>query len=89
MFLFERLIKSQIFINRSIFFYRSIKSILYSYHYHHHYSVRKSTKQGNEYFNYICTKFPELIIEKIKSDILDGPQIRKLINDQEFPSSMS
>ena len=38
---------------------------------------------------YICGKFPGLTIEKLKAGIFNGPQIRKLINDHEFPSSMS
>ena len=50
--------------------------------------VKALSKEG-ECFKYIFTKFPGLTIEKLKSGIFDGPQIRKLINDQEFPSSMS
>ena len=38
---------------------------------------------------YICVKFPGLTTEKLKSGIFNGPQIRKLMNDHEFPSYMS
>ena len=50
--------------------------------------VKALSKKG-KCFKYICTKFPGLTVEKLKSDISNGPQIRKLINDQEFSSSMS
>ena len=40
-------------------------------------------------FKYICCKFPGLTIEKLKAGIFNGPQIRKVMNDHEFPSSMS
>ena len=40
-------------------------------------------------FKYICGKFPGLTIEKLKAGIFNGPQIRKLMNDHEFPSSTS
>ena len=36
----------------------------------------------------ICTKFSFLIYEKIKAGIFGGPQIRHLLNDQEFISAM-
>ena len=49
----------------------------------------KALSQEGECFKYICTKFPGLTIEKSKSGIFDGPQIRKSINDQELPSSVS
>ena len=50
--------------------------------------VKALSKEG-ECVKYTCIKFPGLTIEKLKSGIFDGPQITKLINDQEFPSSMS
>ena len=50
--------------------------------------VKALSKEG-ECFEYICIKFPGLTIEKLKSGIFDRPQIRKLVNDQEFPLSMS
>ena len=34
-------------------------------------------------------RFPGLTIEKLKAGFFNGPQIRKLMNDHEFPSSMS
>ena len=50
--------------------------------------VKALNKKG-ACFKYICVKFPGLTIEKLKAGIFNGPQIRKLINDHEFPSSMS
>ena len=50
--------------------------------------VKALNKEG-ACFKYICVKFPGLTIEKLKSGIFNGPQIRKLINDHEFPSYMS
>ena len=40
-------------------------------------------------FKYICTKFPRSTTEKLKVGIFDGPQIRKLIQDPNFLSSMN
>ena len=39
--------------------------------------VKALSKEG-ECFKYICTKFPELTIEKLKSGIFDGPPIKKI-----------
>ena len=50
--------------------------------------VKALNKEG-ACFKYICGKFPGLTIEKLKAGIFSGPQIRKLMNDHEFPSSMS
>ena len=50
--------------------------------------VKALNKEG-ACFKYICGKFPSLTIEKLKAGIFNGPQIRKLMNDHEFPSSMS
>ena len=50
--------------------------------------VKALNKEG-ACFKYICDKFPGLTIEKLKAGIFDGPQVRKLMNDHEFPSSMS
>ena len=50
--------------------------------------VKALNKEG-ECFKYICGKFPGLTIEKLKAGIFNGPQIRKLMNDHEFPSFMS
>ena len=40
-------------------------------------------------FNYIVQKFPGLSMENFKAGIFDGPQIRKLIQDQAFTSYMT
>ena len=40
-------------------------------------------------FNYIVKKFPGLGMEKMKAGIFDGPQIRKLIQNQAFTSHMT
>ena len=45
--------------------------------------VKALDKHGN-CFNYIVKKFPGLSMEKLKAGIFDGPQIRKLIQDQAF-----
>ena len=50
--------------------------------------VKALNKEG-ACFKYICGKFPVLTIEKLKAGIFNGPQIRKLTNDHEFPLSMS
>ena len=50
--------------------------------------VKAHTKDG-DCFKYICTKFPGSTIEKLKAGIFDGPQIRTLINDRDFPNSIN
>ena len=40
-------------------------------------------------FDYICFEFSGLSIEKKKSGVLDGPQIRQLLRDISFVSSMN
>ena len=40
-------------------------------------------------FNYICRAFPGFTIEKLKTGIFDGLQIRKLIKDPCFVHSMT
>ena len=50
--------------------------------------VKAPNKEG-ACLKYIWGKFPGLTIEKLKAGIFNGPQIRKLMNDHEFPSSMS
>ena len=50
--------------------------------------VKALNKEG-ACFKYICGKFPGLTIKKLKADIFSRPQIRKLMNDHEFPSFMS
>ena len=50
--------------------------------------VKALNKKGT-CFEYTCCKFPGLTIEKLKAGIFNGPQIRKLMKDHSFPSSMS
>ena len=45
-------------------------------------------KYGN-CFNYTVKKFPGLSMEKLLAGIFDGPQIRKLIQDQAFTFHMT
>ena len=40
-------------------------------------------------FNYICTAFPVLTMEKLKAGFFDRPRIRKLIKDPSFVQSMT
>ena len=40
-------------------------------------------------FDYICSEFSGLSIEKKKSGVFDGPQIRQLLRDISFVSSMN
>ena len=49
----------------------------------------KALNKDGDCFRYICKKFPGLTIEKLKAGIFDGPQIRKLIKDPNFSSSMN
>jgi len=49
----------------------------------------KALNKDVDCFKYICIKFPGSTIEKLKAGIFDGPQIRTLINDCEFPNSMN
>lgn len=49
----------------------------------------KALNKTGKCFNYLCTKFPGLSIEKLKGGIFDGPQIRKLINDKQFLQNMT
>ena len=50
--------------------------------------VKALDKKG-DCFLYICDAFPGLSNEKLKAGIFDGPQIRKLINDDSFLDSMT
>lgn len=50
--------------------------------------VKALDKNGN-CFSYICQKFPQLTMEKIKAGIFDGSQIRELSKDIQFRNSMS
>ena len=42
-----------------------------------------------DYFNYICTAFPALTMEKLRAGFSDDPQICKLIKDPCFVQSMT
>ena len=50
--------------------------------------VRSLGKNSN-CFNYISKSFPVLSKEKLKAGMFDGPQIRKLIKDNNFINSMT
>lgn len=49
----------------------------------------KSLDRDGSCFTYICQKFPQLTMEKIKAGIFDGPQIRQLTKDSQFKNSMT
>ena len=49
----------------------------------------KALDKHGDCFNYIVKKFPGLSMEKMKAGIFDGPQIRKLIQDQAITSNMT
>ena len=49
----------------------------------------KALEKDGDCFKYICIKFPGLTIEKLKTKIFDGPQIRKLMNDANFCNFMN
>ena len=49
----------------------------------------KALEKDGDCFKYICMKFPGFIIEKLKTGIFDGPQIRKLMNDANFCNFMN
>ena len=50
--------------------------------------VKALDKDGN-CFNYIAKTFSGLSIEKLKAGIFDGPQIRKLMQNQTFIARMT
>lgn len=50
--------------------------------------VKALDKSGACYM-YICSKFPQITNEKLKSGIFDGPQIRVLFNDPQFICHMT
>ena len=50
--------------------------------------VKVLDKDG-DCFNYIAKTFPGLSMEKLKPGIFDGPQIRKLMQDQTFTARMA
>ena len=49
----------------------------------------KALEKDGDCFKYICMKFPGLTIEKLKAEIFDGPQIRKLLNYANFCNFMN
>ncbi|KAI6653887.1 hypothetical protein LOD99_3063 [Oopsacas minuta] len=49
----------------------------------------KALNKDGTCFNYLCSVYRGLSIEKLKAGIFDGPQIRKLIKDEEFASYMT
>ena len=50
--------------------------------------VKALDKEGS-CFQYFCTSFPNLSIEKLTAGVFDGPQIRQLVNDPCFVNSMN
>lgn len=50
--------------------------------------VKALDKEG-DCFKYICRKFSKLSMEKLKSGIFDGPQIRQLMKDTNFVKVMT
>lgn len=49
----------------------------------------KALDKNGECFQYIAQKFPGLSTEKLKAGIFDGPQIRMLVNDENFVNTMN
>lgn len=49
----------------------------------------KNSPERSNAFMYIFDKFPKLSEAKIKEGVFDGPQIRKLLQDEEFERRMS
>ena len=49
----------------------------------------KALDKDGDCFNYIAQTFSGLSIEKLKGGIFDGPQIRKLMQDQTFTARMT
>ena len=49
----------------------------------------KALDKYGECFKYICRSFPRQTIEKLKAGIFDGPDIRKLMQDENFIFSMN
>lgn len=49
----------------------------------------KALGKKGSYFAYLCQTFPRLIIEKLKAEIFDDPQIRHLIKEHKFYNSMN
>ena len=49
----------------------------------------KALDREDQCFQYICQVFPGLSIEKLKAGVFDGPNIRKLIKNENFTSNMT
>ena len=49
----------------------------------------KALDRSGDCFGYICSTFPGLSYEKKKAGIFDGPQIRTLLGDQYFVTTMT
>ena len=49
----------------------------------------KPLNKGGDCFNDIAKNFPGLSMEKLNAGIFDGPQIRKLMQDQTFTARMT
>ena len=49
----------------------------------------KALDKNDDCFNYIAKTFPGLSMEKLIAGIFDGPQIRKLMQDQTFIARMT
>ena len=49
----------------------------------------KSLNKEGDCFRYLGNKFPSRSDAKLKAGIFDGPQIRKLLNDEKFTDSIN
>ena len=49
----------------------------------------KALDKDGECYTYLCQDFPGLTMEKLKAGFFNGPQIRQLIRDPEFKSTMN
>ena len=49
----------------------------------------RALDHNSDCFGYICSIFPSVSDEKKKAGIFDGPQIRTLLKDSHFPSTMT
>lgn len=51
--------------------------------------IKALKKRDSPAFHFLAKKFPKLTEAKIKEGIFDGPQIRTLMKDNDFPKKMS
>ena len=49
----------------------------------------KALNIGGDCFKYLRASFPSLNDEKVKQGIFDGPDIRKMMKDNDFPQTMT